>query len=161
MDSKSNSSILGESKEHIASNEFPDNENSINNSNANNNFDPGENNDKDTFILKHDSISYNSIEFSNSNKLSLSSNFYKNEKSKIKNNYRIICKNCYNFTQIIFNDNNTLNILCDCKKIENMKYNYFIRNYIVKNLIKNENESKIIVDNYCFCEIHYKPYHYF
>ena len=91
MDSKSNSSILGESKEHIASNEFPDNESSINNSNANNNFDPGENNDKDTFILKHDSISYNSIEFSNSNKLSLSSNFYKNEKSKIKNNYRIIC----------------------------------------------------------------------
>ena len=161
MDSKSNSSILGESKEHIASNEFPDNESSINNSNANNNFDPGENNDKDTFILKHDSISYNSIEFSNSNKLSLSSNFYKNEKSKIKNNYRIICKNCYNFTQIIFNDNNTLNILCDCKKIENMKYNYFMRNYIVKNLIKNENESKIIVDNYCFCEIHYKPYHYF
>lgn len=161
MDSKSNSSILGESKEHIASNEFPDNESSINNSNANNNFDPGVNNDKDTFILKHDSISYNSIEFSNSNKLSLSSNFYKNEKSKIKNNYRIICKNCYNFTQIIFNDNNTLNILCDCKKIENMKYNYFMRNYIIKNLLKNENESKIIVDNYCFCEIHYKPYHYF
>ena len=47
------------------------------------------------------------------------------------------------------------------QKIENMKYNYFIRNYIVKNLIKNENECKIIVDNYCFCEIHYKPYHYF
>lgn len=161
MDSKSNSSILGESKEIISPNEFPDNENSINNSSANNNFDPGENNDKDTFILKHDSISYNSIEFSNSNKLSLSSNFYKNEKSKIKNNYRIICKNCYNFTQIIFNDNNTLNILCDCKKIENMKYNYFMRNYIIKNLLKNENESKIIVDNYCFCEIHYKPYHYF
>ena len=32
MDSKSNSSILGESKEIISPNEFPYNENSINNS---------------------------------------------------------------------------------------------------------------------------------
>ena len=147
MDSNSNLSILQE-----------------NNSDVNNYFESNANDEKTRLIINHESISdnsINSINISNSNKSNLSSKFYQKEKSKLKSNYRIICKNCYNFTQIIFNENNTLNILCDCKKIENMEYNYFMHNYIVKNLIKNENESKIIVDNYCLCEIHYKPYHYF
>ena len=147
MDSNSNLSILQE-----------------NNSDVNSYFESNANDEKTRLIINHESISdnsINSINISNSNKSNLSSKFYQKEKSKLKSNYRIICKNCYNFTQIIFNENNTLNILCDCKKIENMEYNYFMHNYIVKNLIKNENESKIIVDNYCLCEIHYKPYYYF
>ena len=147
MDSNSNLSILQE-----------------NNSDVNNYFESNANDEKTRLIINHESISdnpINSINISNSNKSNLSSKFYQKEKSKLKSNYRIICKNCNNFTQIIFNENNTLNILCDCKKIENMEYNYFMHNYIVKNLIKNENESKIIVDNYCLCEIHYKPYYYF
>ena len=164
MDSNSNSSILQENNEHISSYEYTIQENSINNSDVNNNIYSGINNEKTGLIINHESISdnsINSINISNSNKSNLSSKFYQKEKSKSQNHYRIICKNCYNFTQIIFNENNTLNILCDCKKIENMEYNYFINNYIVKNLIKNENESKVIVDNYCFCELHYKSYHYF
>ena len=164
MDSNENSSMLRETNPHISSHECPEQENAINNFDSNINFESGINVEKTRLILNPESISYNSIGFSYSNKTNksnLSNKFYQEEKSKIKNNYRILCKNCYNFTYIIFNENITLNILCNCKKIENMEYNYFIHNYIVKNLVKNENESKIIVDNYCFCEIHYKPYQYF
>jgi len=164
MDSNSNYSILNENKAHITTYEHPVQENSLNNSDVNNYFESNVNNEKTRLIINQESTSYNSIcsiNFSNSNKSNISSKFYQIEKSKLKNNYRIICKNCNNFTQIVFNENITLNILCDCKKIENMEYNYFIHNYIVKNLINNGNESKIIVDNYCLCEIHYKPYNYF
>ena len=89
MDSNSNLSILQE-----------------NNSDVNNYFESNANDEKTRLIINHESISdnsINSINISNSNKSNLSSKFYQKEKSKLKNYYRIICKNCYNFTQIIFN----------------------------------------------------------
>ena len=84
MNSNSNLSILQE-----------------NNSDVDNYFESNENDEKTRLIINHESTSdnlINSIYISNSNKSNLSSKFYQKEKSKLKNNYRIICKDCYNFT---------------------------------------------------------------
>ena len=175
MNSYSKSSILKGYKEFLSQNNFfsddsmnvsnteLNNLNETNNNNLENNSNINSSEITDTNIiisLKNESISHNSIEPSFSNKLNLSSKIYQSEKSKIINNYKLICKSCNNFPQISFNKNNTLNLVCDCKTVENMEYNYFIDNYIFKS-IENQNESKIIIENYCFCEVHYKPYTYY
>ena len=75
--------------------------------------------------------------------------------------YIIMCKECCFFPQIFFNENNTLNIKCNCKEITDMEYGRFIKEYIIKNKSQNLLYSQIIFENYCFCEIHNKPYTYF
>ena len=75
--------------------------------------------------------------------------------------YIIMCKECYFFPQIIFDGSNKLNIKCNCKEITDMDYEYFIKEYIIKNKSQNQLYSKIIIENYCFCERHNKPYTYF
>ena len=77
--------------------------------------------------------------------------------------YKIICKNCQNFPQISLNDNYTLNLICNCKSKTGVKFDYFIDNYIVKDNISllSQINSKIFVENYCFCETHDRPFSYY
>ena len=85
-------------------------------------------------------------------------NFSYNEPSK----YKIICKNCNNFPQMFFNDNYTLNLLCNCKSKNYVDFDFFINNYIIKDDINLESQisSKIFVENYCFCDTHTKYFSY-
>ena len=77
--------------------------------------------------------------------------------------YKIICKNCKNFPQISLNDNYTLNLICNCKSKTGVTLDYFIDNYIVKDYINliSQISSKIFMENYCFCEVHTRPFTYF
>ena len=159
LSQSTSSSHLKEYREHLSQNEISQAKNS--NSQENN-----INNSANTIKINLNQISENNISSNNApNNINISSKIYQNEKSKSLNNYKIICKNCCNFPFISFNKEEYLNVLCDCKNISYMDYDFFIKNYIVKdtfgNLENKNNKTKILIENYCSCEIHCKPYLYF
>ena len=132
-----NSSILKDYKDHISKSDIS---REINNSNSAS--IPQEKSEKIIIIINETC------------KINLSYN----EPSK----YKIICKNCNNFPRISFNNDYTLNLLCDCKSKKNIDFDFFIKNYIIKDDINLESQikSKIFIENYCFCDTHAKYYTY-
>ena len=97
--------------------------------------------------------SFNNISSNNiSNNNNLSSKIFINEESNSLNNYKIICKNCSNFPYISFNKEQNLNVICNCRNKSQMDFDY---NF------ENKSNTKIIIENFCQCEYHYKKYLYF
>jgi len=143
LSQSTSSSHLKEYREHLSQNEISQAKNS--NSQENN-----INNSANTIKINLNQISENNKSFNNApNNINISSKIYQNEKSKSLNNYKIICKNCCNFPFISFNKEEYLNVLCDCKNISYMDYDFFIKNYIVKdtfgNLENKNNKTKILI----------------
>ena len=165
MDSQNSSSIFQEYKEYLSFNHSSQDTNSINNSKVLNKCSNNPEYEKDCSLIQNlennQSKSHNTIEsIQKKSDINLSSKMYQHEKSKSSILYKIICKNCCNFPLILFNKINKMDLRCNCKSIKDMEYDYFIENYIVKDNLKNISK-KILIDNYCFCEIHLKPYSYF
>ena len=105
-----------------------------------------------------DKTTFNLSERLNKSIIDLSVTFNENKNFKNLNTYIIICKSCGNFPHISFNENFTLNLLCNCKQEKGIGFDYFINEYLIK--IKKRIISNFIVEKYCFCDIHNKLYSY-
>ena len=88
---------------------------------------------------------------------SINQSLEQNHENKYKYKLLLICRTCYKMPTIIFNDNYTLNITCDCQSIENANYDYFMENFTVKEKITviKTFENKILNRFYCKCDEHY------
>ena len=66
--------------------------------------------------------------------------------------YKLQCPLCMKLPEIHFMNGNKLEINCYCMHILNMKYDSFLKHYVVKK-IENERDN-----SYCKCEIHLKKF---
>ena len=76
-----------------------------------------------------------------------------NNEHNYKYKLLLMCRTCYKTPIIIFNNNYTLDISCNCQSIDNASYDYFMENFTVKEKITDK-ENKILEEFHCKCEEH-------